>query len=64
VNDAPRREANCVMKLKVVKNTPRLCLFALGNILPGQELLYDYGDNNNLWWRHQAKQVQKLNIML
>lgn len=46
---------NAVMKLKVLNNYPRLCLFARRDIEKGEEIRYDYGDSiNNLPWRHQV----------
>lgn len=40
---------NCVMKLVMVENHPRLCLFANRDILKGEELRYDYGESNLPW---------------
>lgn len=55
VNDGDKTEINSVMKMKVIHDIPRLCLYALKAIHPGEELLYDYGDNRmNLWWRRQV----------
>lgn len=51
VNDAPDQQANAVMKLKVYGGKEYLCLFALKEIHPGEEILYNYGDEKNLWWR-------------
>ena len=39
-------EANTEAKVVVVKNVPRLTLFALSDIKTGQEILYDYGDRD------------------
>ena len=56
VNDGDKHQRNCAMKVKEVHHKPRLCLFALRDILPGQELTYDYGDvTKNLWWRKEVK---------
>lgn len=57
VNDAAvdDNKNNAVMKLKVLNNYPRLCLFARRDIEKGEEIRYDYGDSiNNLPWRHQS----------
>ena len=52
VNDADKNKSNCIMKKVEVRGVARLCLFALKDILPGQELQYDYGDKRQrLWWR-------------
>ncbi|MBN3310325.1 KMT5A methyltransferase, partial [Amia calva] len=53
VNDDPM--PNTKMKKLVVKNRPHLCLFALRDILPGEEITYDYG-GHDLYWRHNANQ--------
>ena len=37
------------MKLKIFNNYPRLCLFAAKDIDPGEEIRYDYGDENAPW---------------
>ncbi len=37
---------NCTMKRIVVEGKPRLCLFAARNIIPGEELTYDYGGSD------------------
>lgn len=58
VNDAAVDDDNnnAVMKLKVLNNYPRLCLFARRDIGKGEEIRYDYGDSiKNLPWRHQVK---------
>jgi SET domain-containing protein len=39
------------MKIQKFSFGERLCLFALRDIMPGQELAYSYGDEKNLWWR-------------
>uniref|UniRef100_A0A8W8JRM4 SET domain-containing protein n=1 Tax=Magallana gigas TaxID=29159 RepID=A0A8W8JRM4_MAGGI len=40
---------NCVMRLLVTENYPRLCLFANRDIKAGEELRYDYGEANLPW---------------
>ncbi|XP_065936568.1 N-lysine methyltransferase KMT5A-like [Magallana gigas] len=42
---------NCVMRLLVTENYPRLCLFANRDIKAGEELryMYDYGEANLPW---------------
>jgi SET domain-containing protein len=54
INDAPASECNSVMKLKVFNDSEYLCLFATKDINPGDEILYDYGDTKNLWWRKKV----------
>lgn len=51
INDAEIGDIlnNCVMKLVMVENQPRLCLFANRDILKGEELRYDYGESNLPW---------------
>jgi SET domain-containing protein len=55
VNDSPDATCNSVMKLKVFSNCEYLCLFAIKDIQPGQEILYSYGEKENLWWRLKVK---------
>ncbi|XP_054637986.1 uncharacterized protein LOC129185220 isoform X2 [Dunckerocampus dactyliophorus] len=44
---------NCKMKKILVKGRPHLCLFALKEIFPGEEISYNYGDSP--WpWRSKA----------
>ncbi|XP_016427513.1 probable histone-lysine N-methyltransferase set-1, partial [Sinocyclocheilus rhinocerous] len=41
---------NCTMKKIVTEGKPNLCLFALRDIVPGEEITYDYGES--IWpWR-------------
>ncbi|KAL3045393.1 hypothetical protein OYC64_013628 [Pagothenia borchgrevinki] len=47
------RNPNCRVKKIVVKGTPHLCLFAVKEIFPEEELTYNYGDS--AWpWRLKA----------
>ncbi|XP_052674790.1 N-lysine methyltransferase KMT5A-like isoform X3 [Crassostrea angulata] len=46
---------NCVMRLLVTENYPRLCLFANRDIKAGEELRYDYGEAN-LPWRQDSEE--------
>lgn len=53
VNDS--KAGNSVMKKMFFDALPYLCLIALDNIYPGDELRYDYGDvGSNLWWRKKV----------
>lgn len=54
VNDAPDSTRNSVMKLKVFSKSEHLCLFAVKDIQAGQEILYSYGERENLWWRKKV----------
>ncbi|XP_033996371.1 N-lysine methyltransferase KMT5A-A-like [Trematomus bernacchii] len=40
---------NCKMKLNKVDGKPHLCLFALKDISPGEEIAYDYSDSDWPW---------------
>ncbi|XP_058232049.1 histone-lysine N-methyltransferase set-1-like [Hemibagrus wyckioides] len=40
---------NCKMKRIIVEGKPHLCLFALRDILPGEEVTYNYGDGDYAW---------------
>lgn len=56
-NDAPKTETECnaIMKMKVFNSYPRLCLFALRDIKAGDEIRYDYGeDERSLVWRKKV----------
>lgn len=56
VNDAPSYSPDCntVMKMVSMTGVPRLCLFARRLIKANEELMYDYGDSKNLWWRQKV----------
>lgn len=46
------KKPNCKFKVITVNNRPHLCLFAISDISPGQELTYGNSD----WpWRTQVK---------
>ena len=47
------KSPNAVMK-KIITSTVSLCLFALRNIEPGDEIRYDYGPGGNMPWRTQG----------
>ncbi len=60
VND-DHKKPNCKFKIKAVNNHPHLCLFAIADILPGQELTYNYGTSD--WpWRTQVKNMFSPNM--
>ncbi|KAL6459436.1 hypothetical protein MHYP_G00329080 [Metynnis hypsauchen] len=40
---------NCKMKRLIVEGRPHLCLFALRDVTPGEEITYDYGDADCPW---------------
>lgn len=47
VNDST--EGNSTMKLKIFNYYPRLCLYATRDIDAGEEVRYDYGDDQAPW---------------
>lgn len=52
VNDQ-HRNPNCKMRTIAVDGMPQLCLFAIRDIMPGEEVTYNYGDSD--WpWRKQV----------
>ncbi|XP_060575813.1 N-lysine methyltransferase KMT5A-like isoform X2 [Ruditapes philippinarum] len=55
VND--NHNGNSVMKLRVINKVARLCLFAKKDINYGEEILYDYGDKQSLWWRKKTRNI-------
>ncbi|PIK37005.1 putative N-lysine methyltransferase SETD8-A-like [Apostichopus japonicus] len=48
------REPNCKVKKETVDGKPHLLLFAIRDILPGQELRYDYGKEDAPWRMQDA----------
>ncbi|KAI4879046.1 hypothetical protein NFI96_029252 [Prochilodus magdalenae] len=48
VND-DQRNPNCKMKKIIVSGRPHMCLFAVQNIDPGEEITYNYGDDPWPW---------------
>ncbi|KAM8747390.1 uncharacterized protein AB9X84_015426 isoform 1-T1 [Acanthopagrus schlegelii] len=54
---------NCKIKVIDVGGMPHLCLFALRDIAPGEEITYNYGDSD--WpWRRQQKMAPDVNGQL
>ncbi|KAK3106804.1 hypothetical protein FSP39_000071 [Pinctada imbricata] len=49
---------NSVVKLKMINKQPRLCLFASRDIYEGEEIRYDYGDQEAPW-----RQVDVINVL-
>ncbi|XP_057302645.1 uncharacterized protein LOC130636789 isoform X2 [Hydractinia symbiolongicarpus] len=61
VNDS--LHGNSVMrKINCSKSDIRLCLFASKDILEGTELRYNYGDDEDIWWRKEGSFNKPLNI--
>jgi SET domain-containing protein len=53
VNDS--KSGNSVMKKVIVDGKEHLCLFATCMISPGDQLLYNYGDESGrLFWRNKV----------
>ncbi len=52
--------ANCVPKVRVFGNSPRILLYAKRDIFKGEELLYDYGDRIRLE-KHNVQGVTNKN---
>ncbi|XP_077121903.1 uncharacterized protein LOC143784261 isoform X2 [Ranitomeya variabilis] len=48
VNDE-YKNPNCKMKKVMVEKKPHLCLFAISDINPGEEITYNYGDSSFPW---------------
>jgi hypothetical protein len=54
INDAPKKEANCVAKAVDISGRLHIIIFAGANdITPGTELRYDYG-GGDLPWRKKV----------
>jgi SET domain-containing protein len=55
INDGCGEEANSKMKRVIIKNYFHLCLFATRDLEVGEQILYDYGDEEkHLWWRRKV----------
>ena len=48
---------NAVMKVVVVDGAPHLCLFAVKEISPGDEITFDYGVPNLPWRERVSSQI-------
>ncbi|XP_051964148.1 N-lysine methyltransferase KMT5A-A-like [Xyrauchen texanus] len=55
VNDE-HKNPTCKMRTVEVKKKPHLCLFAVRDILPGEEITYNYGDSD---WPWRAKSLNE-----
>uniref|UniRef100_K1PTF3 SET domain-containing protein n=1 Tax=Magallana gigas TaxID=29159 RepID=K1PTF3_MAGGI len=53
------KDANLVMKLNVFNDKEDLCLYAVKNIQPREEIQYNYGDKEILWWRSKMAQREE-----
>ncbi|KAL1276437.1 hypothetical protein QQF64_036060 [Cirrhinus molitorella] len=51
---------NCTMKRIIVEGKPHLCLFAARDIIPGEELTYDYGGSDWPWRKPPCKDDDKM----
>ncbi len=53
VNDN-HKNPNARMKKEMFNSRPVLCLYAVGDLSPGEEIRFDYGPDENkaMWWRH------------
>lgn len=56
MNDAEENSPSCNAKMKLISHKfPRLCLFAKRDILPNEEIRYDYGEESSkLPWRNKV----------
>jgi len=57
INDS--KVPNSIMRVKMVNETPHLCLYAIRDIASGIELRYDYGDPLASWWRKDLISTRK-----
>ncbi|KAI4903902.1 hypothetical protein NFI96_028811 [Prochilodus magdalenae] len=62
VNDE-NKNPNCKMKKIIVQERPHLCLFATRDIVPGEEIAYDYGGSDWPWRRKSACEEDTANMM-
>ena len=51
INDSSKRTANSHILVKATAGVPYFALHSNKLINAGDELRYDYGDYNGLWWR-------------
>lgn len=54
VNDSTTKTNKLLHEDCCFSNTPYLRLFAKNDIEQGKELRYDYGDEENMWWRENV----------
>ncbi|XP_074468762.1 uncharacterized protein LOC141753956 isoform X2 [Sebastes fasciatus] len=47
---------NCEMKIIVYEGKPHLCLFAVTEISPGEEITYNYGDSSYPWRSRESSE--------
>lgn len=52
---------NRKMKTITVNGKPHLCLFAIKDIKPGEEITYNYG-NSDWPWRVKVNRFSKINL--
>jgi len=49
------KHGNAKMKKVAFNGRPHLCLFAIKDILPGEEVVFSYGDDEeHLFWRQKV----------
>ena len=58
VND-DHQKPNCKMKMIAVEGMPHLCLFALKDIDPGEEITYSYGNADWPWRKKVTLLIDK-----
>ena len=60
INDGRHDDENCRVKVIQHRGVPHLCFFARKNIKCGDELRYNYGDDEkNLFWRKSVRKMYK-----
>ncbi|KAG1971958.1 N-lysine methyltransferase KMT5A [Pimephales promelas] len=60
VNDETK-DPTCKMRTVEVSGKPHLCLFAVRDILPGEEITYDYGNSDWPWRDKKWFQSRRIN---
>ncbi|CAJ1082997.1 uncharacterized protein LOC117827743 isoform X1 [Xyrichtys novacula] len=53
---------NCEMKKVIFEGKPRLCLFAVRNISPGEEITFNYGDSTYPWRSMESLDTSSLSF--
>ncbi|KAK3089196.1 hypothetical protein FSP39_001655 [Pinctada imbricata] len=53
---------NSVVKLKMINKQPRLCLFASRDIYEGEEIRYDYGDQEAPWRQRSVRMLDNVKV--
>ena len=57
MNHGEQKEVNSKMRVIEKDSGPTLCLFAVRDLFPGEEILYDYGIKHLPWKKQRSVQT-------